>query len=144
MKLTRNILKSNKGFTMQDAVVAIIIILLFSGTIGSLYMAIYKLKADTMVDSVASLFMVQIMERIDKVSYEKVEESEIPALISKMRDDFSIPDAFKINVEVLPDANTDKYVKTVQVTINYSFSGRDMQIVMKRLKVKELELEVDI
>ena len=134
-------LKSNKAFTLQDAAIAIAIILLFAGTITSTFVAIYKIQADTKVDSVAALFTVQIMERIDKLGYNEVEEDNIDNIISKMRADFNIPNNFSINIEIEPDEITNELVKTVHVKLGYNFNNQDKSISIKILKIKEFKEE---
>ena len=40
-------LKSNQGFTIQDLAVAIMILILFAGTIGGIYISILTVQAET-------------------------------------------------------------------------------------------------
>ena len=138
MKFTKRILKSNKGFTIQDLVIAIIVFMLFVGTIGGTYLSIYQVQANTKVDSIATLFTVQIMEYIDKIAYEEVTTEKVPNLIETVKSNFGIPDTFEINIEVIPEANEQDLIKTVKLTLNYTFSKEDKSIVIQRLKVKEL------
>ena len=141
MKLTN--LKSNKAFTLQDAVIAIIIIMLFSGTIGATMVNIYKVQADTKIDSVAILFIVQITERIDKLGYTEVTAENMNNVITQMRKDFSIPQSFSLNIEIEPDEITNNLVKTVNVQLGYHFLNEDRSISVKTLKVKEFEGETN-
>ena len=139
MKFNKSTLKSNKGFTMQDAAIAISIIFLFVGTVTAFYMQIYKLQAETKLDSVAMLFVVQIMERIDKEPYSSLEDSsKIEELVNTMQNEFSIPASFDIYIRVIPDEQTDEYVKTVELNLSYTFQGKNRDIVIRKLKVKEL------
>ena len=65
-------LKSNKGFTMQDVIIGFVILTVFAGTIAGTYLAIYKTQAQTQATAVASLYGIQILENIDRISYEQV------------------------------------------------------------------------
>ena len=65
-------LKSNKGFTMQDVIIGLVILTVFAGTIAGTYLAIYKTQAQTQATTVASLYGIQILENIDRISYEQV------------------------------------------------------------------------
>ena len=141
MKLTN--LKSNKAFTLQDAVIAIILILLFSGTIAATTVTIYKIQAGTKVDSVAMLFVVQVMERIDKLGYTEIEDDTINTVVAQMREDFSIPESFSLKLEIEPDEITNNLVKTIYVQLGYNFQGQDKNISIKTLKVKEFEGETN-
>jgi len=49
-----NKLKTSRGFTLQDLVIAIIILMLFAGTIGGIYVVIYKTQIETKIDSNSS------------------------------------------------------------------------------------------
>ena len=141
MKLTN--LKSNKAFTLQDAVIAIILILLFSGTIASTTVTIFKIQAGTKVDSVAMLFVVQVMERIDKLGYTEIQDDTINTVVAQMRKDFSIPESFSLKLEIEPDEITNNLVKTIHVQLGYNFQGQDRNISIKTLKVKEFEGETN-
>ncbi len=132
-------LKSNKAFTLEDAAVAIAIILICAGTVSTCFISIYEIQAGTKVDSVAMLFVVQIMERIDKLSYNEVQESTIDSVISTMRADFKIPNSFNVNIEIEPDEITNDLVKTVKVKLEYKFNNKDRGILVKVLKVKEFK-----
>ncbi len=136
MNLQNKMLKSNQGFTMQDLVVAILILMLFVGTIGSVYLAVYEVQIDTKLDSVATLFAVQIVEYIDKISYDEVENG----MEQKIRQEFSIPNSFGIQIQVSnyePEANSQDIIKEVKVTITYTFNENDRNITINRLKIKE-------
>ena len=65
-------LKSDKGFTMQDVIIGLVILTIFAGTVASSYLAIYKVQAQTQATAVASLYGIQILENIDRISYEQV------------------------------------------------------------------------
>ncbi len=134
-------LKSNKGFTIQDLVIALTIILLFTSTIVTGFITIYKMQLDTKMDSIASLFLVQIMERIDKLGYTEVAEGKLDSLISQMRSDFSIPSNFTLDIKIEQDDTTKNLVKTVHVKLGYVFQNKDRSISVKTLKVKEFEGE---
>ena len=140
MKLAK--LKSNRAFTLQDLAIAIIVIFLFVGTITSTFITIYKIQAETKVDSVAMLFTVQIMERIDKLANNDVSESNMNDLIYQMRTDFGIPDGFSINIEIEPDETTNELVKAVSVKLGYNFNNKYRGISIKTLKIKEFKEEV--
>ena len=135
-KIERRI-KSNKGFTMQDLIIAIMILLLFVGTIGGTYLAIYQLQADTKLDSVATLYMIQMLEYKQKIGYDEVENG----IEEILRTQFNIPSRFAIKIDVfsyLPSSNSEDLVKTVKLTMNYIFQEQERNLVITTLKVKEL------
>lgn len=138
MKFAKRILQSNKGFTIQDLAVAIIAIVLFAGIIGSTYVSIYKVQAETQVEAVATLFTVQIMEYIDKIGYDEVRADKTDLLIQEIRNKFSIPSSYTIELQIIPMIEEQDLVKTVKLTFGYQFKNIDRSIVIERLKVKEL------
>ena len=87
----RKRIKSNQAFTMQDLVIAIMVLLLFVGTIGGTYLAIYQVQADTKLDSVATLYMIQMLEYIDKIGYDEVTNG----MEETLRTQFAVPSRFE-------------------------------------------------
>lgn len=138
MKLKKYFFQSNKGFTIQDLIIALMVIMLFVGTITGAYLSIYKVQADTKIDAVATVYMVQIMERVDKVGYEEFTSQTLgEEFVNQVRNDFTIPSSFGIVIESTP-TNEEDIVRTVKVSLNYTFSGKERSITMERLKVKEI------
>ena len=130
-------IKSRNGFTLQDLAIAIVILLLFVGTIGGTYLAIYQVQADTKVDSVATLYMIQMLEYIDKIGYDEVSNG----MEDTLRTQFSIPSGYGISIDVssyLPSTDSQDLVKKVKLTMNYTFQERERNIVIEKLKVKEI------
>lgn len=140
IKLANN-LKSNKGFTLQDLVIAIIILMIFVGTVGGLFISIYRVNVDTKVDSLATIYAIKILEYIDKINYDEVTESNKEGLISKMQTELDIPNSLKVSLNITnynPSWGSEDYVKQVKLTINYNFNKKDKHLSINRLKVKEL------
>lgn len=140
IKLTNN-LKSNKGFTLQDLILAIMILMLFVGTVGSLFISVYQVNADTKVDALTTIYAIKILEYIDKINYEEVTEAKKASLISKMQTELDIPNSLRVSLNITnynPDWSSKDYVKQVKLTIDYTFNKKDKQISINRLKVKEL------
>ena len=130
-------IKCSDGFTMQDLAIAIVVLLLFVGTIGGTYLAIYQLQADTKVDSVATLYMIQMLEYIDKIGYDEVSNG----MEDTLRTQFNIPRGYVISIDVssyLPSTDSLDLVKKVKLTIKYTFQEKERNIIIEKLKVKEI------
>lgn len=128
-------LKSNKGFTIQDLVIAIVILMAFVGIIGTMFYSIYVINYQTKLTASATYYAVKILEDIDKISYEEVENS----LADKYASD--LPSGYSINLEVTPYENvyfTQNIVKNVKLTVSYTFLGNTEELIIKRIKVKEV------
>lgn len=138
MKRTKNInLKSNQGFTMQDLAVAIIILILFAGTIGGIYVSILTVQAETKIDAIVTVYAMQILEDIDRIDYEDVTNG----MEESYRTKFKIPSSMTLNINVTkyePETNSEDIIKNIKVTIDYSFRGKTKQFVIENIKVKEV------
>ncbi len=125
--------KSNKGFTMQDIIIAMLILVLFAGIIGGSYVAIYKIQAETKLYATATLCAVQIFENIDKIDYEQVNNGDL----KNWRTDYEIPNGMNLSLDVKP-YNEQNTIKNVKLTISYEFAGNTQKLVLEKIKVKEL------
>ena len=136
-----NNFKSNKGFTLQDLILAIMILMLFVGTVGSLFISVYQVNADSKVDALTTIYAIKILEYIDKINYEEVTEAKKASLISKMQTELDIPNSLRVSLNITnynPDWSSKDYVKQVRLIIDYTFNNKDKQLLIDTLKVKEL------
>ena len=141
MNIIKEKLKSNKGFTMQDLIFALMIIMIFVGVIGSIFVSIYSVKADTLVDSMATIYAIKMLEYMDKINYEKVSEENKSKLISEMQRKFDIPSSYKISLDVTKyrtSLGNDDYVRIIKLKMDYTFKDKARQLVFDTIKVKEL------
>jgi len=130
-------IKSNSGFTMTDLVIALSIFTIFTGIIGTIMYSSFKLNLQTKMSGVAANYAIQILEDIDKISYEEVTNGMENKYINK----FSIPDGFKLTIEVSKYNNGNSkqdLIKKVKLTITYNLSGSTESFVVQRLKIKEV------
>lgn len=130
-------LKSNRGFTMQDLILAIVIFTLFAGIVGSILVSTFKVQSDSQVDEVGTLYAVQIAEYIDKISFDEVTTGMGESVAKK----FNIPYDFTVTVNVSdykPTGETLSYVKEVDINLEYNFANDSRNIRIQRLKIKEL------
>lgn len=139
LKITKNInVKSQKGFTMQDLAIALLIITLFIGIISTLMFNVYKINIKSKLTSQMVMYSVQILEDIDKISYEEVTSELSNSYNSK----FSIPEGFKIDIKVSNYAdgltNVQDLIKIVDLNISYSYLGETEEFKVTRLKIKEI------
>jgi len=133
MKKSKERWKSNKGFTMQDVIIAIVILTIFAGTIAASYLAIYKIQVQTELTAVASLYGIQILENIDRIAYENV----INGMEDKYKQTYGISDKMGLKIEVsqYDDENT---LKKIRLILTYEIAGNTEELVLEKLKIKEL------
>lgn len=130
-------LKSEKGFTMTDLVVAIMIFSIFTGIIGTLMFSSFKTNLQTEMADIAGNYAIQILEDIDKITYDEVKNE----MENKYKSKFKIPEGFDLNIEVSnynEGNNKEDLIKKVKLTITYKLGEKSEKIVFNRLKVKEI------
>lgn len=128
-------LKSKRGITGVDAIIAIIAIMIFTSTILAL---MYNVKMENLkikAKALASVYMTEILENIGITEYDEVTSENIE-LIPQM------PEALnaKINVSKIIEEDTTKtedILKKVTVTISYKIGNKTYQETTQRLKTKE-------
>ncbi len=138
VKLVKLNIKSEKAFTMQDLVIALVIIMLFVGIIGSTMYLAFKNNAKTNLTSQMTFYAVQIIEDIDKISYEEA--------ITKTGDDyksqFQIPDGYMVEVSFSNYGegieNVQDVIKIVDVKLSYTIAGDTVDYSIEKLKIKEI------
>lgn len=135
-KNLKNKLKSNKGFTMQDLIMACLIITLFVGIIATTMFSVFKVNAKLDLSSQMTIYAVQILEDIDKISYEEVQTKTG----YDYKEQFSIPDGFDVilNVSDYGGEGVEDVIKIVDLTVSYTFQGETDKFTVKRLKIKEI------
>ena len=131
-------LKSQKGFTLQDLVIACLIFTAFVGIIGTLMYSVYQnsLRAD--LSSQMTVYAVKILEDIDKISYEDAQLMTGDQYKAK----FSIPAGFDVDLQLTDYGEGVTYIedvmKIVNLKISYTIAGETEEITIKRLKIKEM------
>ena len=137
MKQKINI-KSEKGFTMEDLAIALLIITLFVGIISTMMYKVYKINLKTDLTSQMVMYAVEILEDIDKIAYEEVK----PELADIYNSKFSIPQGYTIDIQVSNYgegiSNVKDLIKIVKLNISYTFSGEKEEFTVTRLKIKEI------
>lgn len=129
--------KSNKGFTIADLAIALIIFILFTEIIGTLFYSSFRLNSQAKISAVATNYAIEILEDIDRIAYEDVQNG----MEAKYMEQFQIPEGYQLSIIVQKyNLSNDKsdLVKKVKLTLEYGMMGRTEQIVIQRLKVKEI------
>ena len=162
----KKILKEQKGFVASDALIAVLIITLFSGLIATISYNIYLSNSSIKRMSKATEYITRTFEHIDKESYENITingleqffnnnqtvfdvnnnqiniKSNNPEETAKSIGDLTNP-AFTIDVFInyynKTEGNTDKLdlVKEITMTVKYKLGNKDQEIIMTRNKTKE-------
>lgn len=150
MKNTK--LKDNKGFAASDALIAVLIIALFTGIIATLIYNIYLSNTSLKRMSKANGYIVDVFEYIDKTYYGEVNQEDLikyfndkynteAQAVSNNEQSVNTPYKVIINVEKYNEleGNSDKLdlVKQITMQVNYKLGSRDQKIKMKKIKSRE-------
>lgn len=127
--------KSESGFTFTDLAIAIFIIMLFTGTIGTIMYQITEVKLSTQLSAEATVCAIQILEDIDKTDYDLIQNG----MENSYKTKFQIPDGFAIRIDVIDSSYTigGQPTKRVELRVKYEFKGRNEELAITRYKVKE-------
>jgi len=154
----KKFLKGQKGFAASDALIAILIITLFSGLIATISYNIYLSSSSVKRMSKATNYLIDVFEYIDKIDYDETtkdnlstyfnnkyyvgEKSEVKMLSgSESMEDINTP--FKAEINIVKynetEGNTDKLdlVQQITMTVKYKLGNKDQEITMTRNKTIE-------
>ncbi len=127
-------IKKENGFTMQDLIAACFIIIIFVGIISTYMYSVYNSNIRASLIAQMTTYAVQILEDIDKISYDEVDSS----LASSYYSTFSIPNSYDIVLEVSDyGENLEDVIKIIKLTISYTFKDDTEEFTVTRLKIRE-------
>ena len=136
--MDKKILKQNNGYSVADLVVAMLILIMFTGVIGSLYHQIVLNNSLVQMNALAVYYAVKVAEEVDKVSYNEVDST----FQNYIKSNYNIPESFNIliNVENYNKDNTSikDILKTVTIKVEYTCLNTTRNYELKKLKVKEI------
>lgn len=154
--------KKENGFAASDALIAILIITLFTGIIASLLYNIYLSNASLKRMSKANGYIVDMFEYIDKIYYDEVSENGLityfnnkyyyqanatnpneDAEVMAGSDEGKINTPFKVIISIQNYNQTEEnknkldLVKEISMTVKYKLGNKNQEIFLKRIKSRE-------
>lgn len=131
-------IRSEKGITNIDYVVAIIIFMIGSVAVLGLYYNMYKTMSKIKIDETIIGYITEICEDIDLENYRDVDtEEEINEIIRSA----NIPEQYLvecIGIEKQNDTNEAlDVVQKINIKVSYSYGDSNREYVIKKVKVKE-------
>lgn len=148
-------LKQNKGISMADIVIAMLILSMFAGVIGTLYYKILYHSSYIELNAIAVYYAIKVAEDIDKMSFEQVNED----LSNYIKVNYELPESFSIELEVenYNETNIPKQdilrlqiidriskqdtLKIVTIKVNYNCLNEQKNYQLQKLKVKEINFQ---
>lgn len=144
-----------KGFVASDALIAILIIALFSGLIAVISYNIYISSSSIKRMSKATNYIVDLFEYIDKINYEDVTKENLTSYfnnkyyvgdnpeIKLLESNETVTTPYKAEISIVKynetEGNTDKLdlVQEITMTVKYKLGNKDQEITMTRNKTIE-------
>ncbi len=133
-----NKFKLNTGATLTDVVIAMLIIMLFTGILTTTFSGLYKNNIHIKMNAIAADYAIKILEDIDKMPYEEVDNT-LNEEISKKYEDYKNYEAH-LDIENYnkDDDSKEDIIKIVKLTIKYKVIDSNEEYVVKKLKIKEM------
>ena len=141
------LIKGERGIVVTDAIIAILIVMLFTGLITSLISKIMIEKMKIKMNSQQMTFVTQIFEHIEKMNYDDVTEENVisyinsiePTRISAGTTLDTLTTANKIKVKVEKYETTEEnsgfdLVKIVTLTVQNELDGTPYTTEISRIK----------
>lgn len=151
----KNKLLEEKGIIIADAIIALVIIILFSGLIITLITKVTVESKKVKIYSKQMDYITEIFEKVEQLAYDDVTEGNLIDYINTQNLDVvkaasDLPSvaqtaAYKIAINVEnyneTEGNTDKldYIKIIKVTVKSTLAGRDYLTEMSRIKKVNLD-----
>lgn len=145
--------KKNNGFAASDALIAIVIITIFTGLISTIAYNIYLSNASLKRMSKANNYIIDVFEYIDKMYYEDVNEENLTEYVNEKyknedvqavnseETEVQTPFKFVIKVQNYNEMTGNEgkldLVKEITATVKYKLGNREQIITMKKSKNRE-------
>ena len=161
--MKKNYIRKENGFATSDALIAVLVIVLFSGLIATLTYNIYLATTSTKRMSRANCYITDIFEYVDKSYYDDINAENITnyfnnkyyyqentttpredAEVSMGKPEEKLTTPFKILLKIenhYPENTTEDekldLVKKITITVKYELGSREQEIKISRAKSRE-------
>ena len=140
------IIKNNKGVAVADVALAISIMTIFTGVVGSLFYQIAYNNVAVRMNAVASYYAIKVAEYVDEIPYNDVSDSLSSDIVERLNAKYSpeeiLSDAFDIDIDVekYSDENQDMQdiMKKVDINISYHILDDEKEFNLSKIKIKEM------
>ena len=140
-----NFRKNENGFTGVDIAMAVLIITVLMTVIGSMYINLYVSNAKILREEKAIGYATAILEKVDEKYYDEVNDNNF-AVVNQADGKKSVCDVvmekgYNPQVQIVvyqPNGDNEQdFVKTIQVTIQYTVGKKTEQVNLQTIKTKE-------
>ena len=133
----KKVFSSNKGITLIDLTVGLVVLALFVGVIVSLMTYTYKTSLDIQKSANAMSYATIVFEKVDEKAYEDVDND----FISKLKEsgEIQMNDDYALSLST-SELEKDLF-KKVELHVDYKLNNEKRTIILYKLKIKELYKE---
>lgn len=135
-------IKQNKGFTTQDIVISIIIIVIFVSIITTLFYNFYLSTSAKNRNAIALNCIIDLIEEAKMLKYDELDQTKIEELLGTLKSNKTIPNGYEVTVELQKynelEGNTDKkdLIKILKVKVQYLVGQKTEKIEISTLITK--------
>lgn len=135
----KKLYENNKGFTTQEIIISIIIIIIFVSIITSGFYNYYMTIQSKNRRAIATNIIIDVIENIEIMNYEDITIDKVNDLIKSLEEDGTIKKPYKVsfilqNYNEL-EGNEDKkdLLKILKVTVQYTANEKEEKYEITRL-----------
>lgn len=131
--------ENNKGFTTQEIIISVIIIIIFVSIITSGFYNYYMTIQSKNRRTSATNIIIDVIENVEIMNYEDVTINNIQALIKSLEQDGTIYKPYKVSFTLQNyneiEGNEDKkdLIKILKVSIQYTVNDKEEKYEITRL-----------
>lgn len=122
-----NLIKSQKGFTIAELVVAMIILIILIGVISTIFINVYLSFTESKRYSTATLYATQIAEKADQLLFEEVTKENLTYI--------DIPTGYDTQITI--ESNKENTIKTIHIYVNYKIGNNQKTVKLDKIKVRD-------
>ena len=148
--MIKKIIRNKKGIIVSDAIISILVLILFSGIIISLITNIVRESKLMKLHSQELDFLIEVFEYADKIPYDNVDELNLIQYINNKKIEqvkagtysSSIYSKYKIQISVEKynetEGNEEKLdlMKIIKVKVSCTFDGEIYEIESKKIRTR--------
>lgn len=129
--------KKEKGVTMPDIVLSLMILLIGASTIFTIYTKIFQLVTEMQVNNAVMGYVTEICETIDLNDYKYITIENVDKIIEKVLEDKDLSDDY-LTIKCINIQQETSDIKKVSIDIRYTINNHTREYQLNKTKIKEV------